>query len=553
MRKLRLNAMATVIAVAALSACGGGGGEPVAEAPAPVPAPSPQPPAPLLPVNFLSSSSANVAPGGMLIFNVGNGNLIAVDDPDSAALTTTVSLSAGLLSVAAGSGATVSGDATANVTVSGTISQVNAALNGMAFTAPGTAQTVEMQIVTQDGSAPTPLSDTDVVTIDVRVTAFQTFQPASIVLGQLNFTSRVGGAASQGKIGGPRGAVAIANDKIYVPDTAHNRVLVFSANSPSGALADFVLGQEDFNDQGAVVEQGSHPGAAHVAIAAGRMAVAERSSNRVSLYSTVPLASTQLPQAILGQDIFTTSNAGCHASRLNQPESVSITPDGNNLVVADTQNNRVNIYLGFPMNINSGAPFTDVHLGQATSGQGGTTGCDPNAGQPNPHSGTLNQPRGVWTDGNRVVVADTGNNRVLIWNSFPSANMDGGFVFADQVLGQANFSSVLPNRGATPGDATLSGPTHVASDGTRLAVADTGNHRILIWTTFPTGDGVSAQVIIGQQEADNAASNDSNQDGTSETSPSDRVFFRPTGLHFHGGKLYVSDQDNNRILIFEPQ
>jgi len=25
-------------------------------------------------------------------------------------------------------------------------------------------------------------------------------------------------------------------------------------------------------------------------------------------------------------------------------------------------------------------------------------------------------PRGVWTDGERVVVADTGNHRVLIWH-----------------------------------------------------------------------------------------------------------------------------------------
>jgi DNA-binding beta-propeller fold protein YncE len=278
------------------------------------------------------------------------------------------------------------------------------------------------------------------------------------------------------------------------------------------------------------------------------MAVAEPIANRVSLYLTVPADGTTLPQALLGTDTFTASNGACTRSQLTGPRSVAITPDGNNLVVADTGNNRVNIYFGYPTV--PPAPDMGVHLGQPTSGT-----CLPNGPQGNPNLGHLNQPTGVWTDGSRIVVADTGNNRVLVWSTFPPAGVDQGVVFADFVLGQISGASVLPNRGApAPDRDTLSAPTHVASDGTRLAVADTGNHRVLIWNTFPTGEtnGAPADVVLGQDDFTRSLPNDPDQVGGSD-GPSAEVFFRPTGLLFHAGKLYVSDQDNNRFLIFEPQ
>ena len=39
-----------------------------------------------------------------------------------------------------------------------------------------------------------------------------------------------------------------------------------------------------------------------------------------------------------------------------------------------------------------------------------------------PTARTLASPTGVWSDGTRLVVADKSNNRVLIWNSFPTTN-----------------------------------------------------------------------------------------------------------------------------------
>ena len=46
-------------------------------------------------------------------------------------------------------------------------------------------------------------------------------------------------------------------------------------------------------------------------------------------------------------------------------------------------------------------------------------------------------PSGLYSDGTRLFVADKLNNRVLIWNAWPTANGQA----ADVVLGQAAMTS----------------------------------------------------------------------------------------------------------------
>ena len=41
-------------------------------------------------------------------------------------------------------------------------------------------------------------------------------------------------------------------------------------------------------------------------------------------------------------------------------------------------------------------------------------------------------------------------------------------------------------------------PKGVFSNGTKLFVADTGNHRVLIWNTIPTANGQAASLVLGQ-------------------------------------------------------
>ena len=68
-----------------------------------------------------------------LVFSAATNNAITVADPDGTTLDVTVAVGHGTLTVAGGSGATIGGDGTGSVTVSGTAAQVNAALNGLTY------------------------------------------------------------------------------------------------------------------------------------------------------------------------------------------------------------------------------------------------------------------------------------------------------------------------------------------------------------------------------------------------------------------------------------
>ena len=84
-------------------------------------------------------------------------------DIDSSALTTTLSVSSGILNVTAGAG--VTGNGTANVTITGTAAQINAALVGLAYTGNLNFNGADtLTVATNDGTA----TDTDTIAITVN-------------------------------------------------------------------------------------------------------------------------------------------------------------------------------------------------------------------------------------------------------------------------------------------------------------------------------------------------------------------------------------------------
>ncbi|TFZ07275.1 hypothetical protein EZ313_11935 [Ramlibacter henchirensis] len=495
------------------------------------------PPAPVSspPVHTLASGGATIVTGGSLTFRDGTG--ITVSDPDSTTVATFVHVNSGKVLMASGSGATITGNNSGFVLVNGTLAQVNAALDGMVYNAPTTAQTVVLQIESIDGGG---LSDRDSFTITVRTGEFQTNQAASIAWGQPNFTTRDTGDPDEYNLRSPQGPLAIAGQLAYVPDTFQHRVLGFYSGAATGFAASIVIGQIDLRHDDLTASHQTNPYPSSVAIAGGRMAVVQHFPSRVSLWHSIPTLSTHYATAVLGQAEWDDSRLRCGASGLNQPLGVALSSNGSMVVVADTHNNRVNIY-NFPQ---SGAfePPLQTVLGQASPSQ-----CDPNRNT-GPSEFTLNRPTGVWTDGARLVVADTQNNRVLIWDTIPQPGASDAARGADRVLGQHDFESVQPNRGLdAPTRFALHGPKSVASDGTRLAVADTGNNRVLIWLNFASrSSGAGADIVLGQEDF---VANDQNGGGA----PTDRTLAEPEGVHFHEGKLYVTDRNNHRILIFEQQ
>ena len=90
-------------------------------------------------------------------------------------------------------------------------------------------------------------------------------------------------------------------------------------------------------------------------------------------------------------------------------------------------------------------------------------------------------PRGVFLGENHVVVADSGNHRVLIWHGMPTADEQP----ADVVLGQPDGTTegrAANGRGPERG---MNLPTGVLVHEGRLIVADAWHHRILVWDEVP--------------------------------------------------------------------
>ncbi len=159
----------------------------------------------------------------------------------------------------------------------------------------------------------------------------------------------------------------------------------------------------------------------------------------------------------------------------------------------------------------------------------------PTAGSGGNASTQLRGPCGMWSDGTKLVVADTFNHRVLIWTTFPTTYGEA----ADLVLGHTDFGvSTAP---ASPSDSRLKHPSDVWSDGTRLVVADGSHHRVLIWTTFPTQNGQAADLVLGQESFTTATT------GLSQTTMSG-----PTRVTGNADALFVADSSNDRVLVFAP-
>lgn len=367
-----------------------------------------------------------------------------------------------------------------------------------------------------------------------RPLAFDNFQAAEVVIGQGSFSA---GEPNQGRSAGddtlnhPTGAPAITDDgRMWLGDTENGRVLVFhSLPTASGAKAARAV---------RFVEDGRHaPRPQQVAVAGERLAVVDREGHRVALFGRMPGDATAAPDVVLGQ----AASAACEPGHLRYPESVSVTAQGQ-VVVADSGNHRVLVWHNWPSR--HGQP-PDVVLGQASPSRCAYNDVNED-GKPEraPNAATLHLPTGVWTDGERLVVVDTGNSRVLVWQRMPMRD----FQPADVVLGHAAFNGWVRNNGhpdEQPSARSLNAPfLGVSSNGVQLAVADENNHRVLIWNRFPTDHFEPADVVLGQRSFED------NQPNGGAALPSDRVLNRPSGVLFHADSLLVTDTLNHRVLVF---
>jgi hypothetical protein len=126
---------------------------------------------------------------------------------------------------------------------------------------------------------------------------------------------------------------------------------------------------------------------------------------------------------------------------------------------------------------------------------------------------------------------------VLVWDPLPRSAGDAPAL----VLGQPDMSSVEQNQGGLSAR-SLYFPWNLHTDGTRLFVADYYNHRLLIWNSLPTASHQPADLVLGQPDMQTGAPN---QGGLSA-----RSLNGPNGVFSDGTRLFVSDAENHRVLIW---
>jgi sugar lactone lactonase YvrE len=301
----------------------------------------------------------------------------------------------------------------------------------------------------------------------------------------------------------PMGLAIDAVNSLYVADQANNRVLEFNEfGSPGNKVANGAGGQID------------------------------RSHNGPNLVDPI------------GEH----SPGGIAVDATSQPPH-------RHLYVADTANNRVlgwrdvtsfgaampaNIVLGqpdlFSFKCNNGVAATDV------GGLGADSLCGP--------------ARMAVDQAGNLYVADSGNNRVMVYNTpFNAASGEpgAGDATADFVYGQGG---VFTTRSCNPSGAnatTLCNPSAVALDAAgNIYVADAGNSRVLEFAKAGNPPGAS-DAIASRSYGQGAVADFSDTkcaDGVAgDPTPSDHAMCGPGGVAIDAsGSLLVADSGNNRVI-----
>ena len=330
-------------------------------------------------------------------------------------------------------------------------------------------------------------------------------QAAALVIGQSDFTTGTAGPVTSG-LNLPRGVAMSAQlNRLYIGDTNNSRVATLLAPQGNGAALS------------ALADTGNYQGPRRIWINdAGAMAVADLGTHKVMLCLTSPNTSA-LPDVILGSGF-----AGIGPQVFNGPTAAFLLD--HNMLIADRGNNRVLLYDGIPTSSNSAQPA--LVLGQANL-SANAAGCT---------AVTMSAPEDVWSNGTYVAVADSSNNRALVWLSYPTSNMQA----ADIVLGQPNATTCATGAQANQMAQTSS----LAGDTTTLFVADSGNNRIVAYPWAQMQTNMSASYALGQQDLTSASANQG-------ASISSQTLWYPLAVGFFNAALMVADTYNNRVLVYQ--
>ena len=428
--------------------------------------------------------------------------------------------------------------------------------------------------------------------------SFNNGDKADLVIGQKDMYStnaQTPGTFSSG-LNSPVAVIVDSSGNLYVADAGNNRIVRYpqpfsqtDVPSANQAIGQFSLSTSQGANRGQTapdvntlyLQANANTASYPVGMAFdgdGNLWVTDGGNNRVLRYNHLMLAAGGDIGAdlVLGQTTMQSRAAptGADATPYNKlttvaPLGLAVSAAGD-VYVSDSYK-RVLYYkapivtFGQPAARILGVilPTTDNKNPPALNGcpSSGTAGCDTKLGSP------AIPPQGLTAIGNNLYVADSGNSRVVKYDTPDKwqpecpyvagvlQTCSAGTAFSPipiAYIGQPSGLDVKPNRGnRMPNETTLYSPVGLANANSDLWVADAGNNRVVV---FP-GAGQSAGRVLGQYDFTMSTVN------LIEGREVNLYGFVPVGsanLLVTGGAvidpgtahLYIADTLNHRVLGF---
>ncbi len=338
-------------------------------------------------------------------------------------------------------------------------------------------------------------------------------------------------------------AIDTVGHRLFVSDMTNNRVLVYNldaGNALADRIPDNVLGQANYYSNAVATTQTGLNGPTGLTYdaAGNRLFVTDMTNNRIIIYDVAVIADGENAVNVLGQISYTVATAAITQVGFNAPRQSYYDATTGSLYVADAANNRVMVFDAAA--VSDGENAVDV-IGQNDGLVGSpqpifTKGTANNAA----HKLGLSAPAiGLSLDvtNHRLFVADTGNNRVLVYN------LDASNVLLDRtpdnVLGQLNFYANAA--GSTRGGLNVPNGLTYDYGGKRLFVAQATGNRVSVFDVAAITDGEDAANVLGQTSY------------TVITAATTQAGLNlPTGVTYDDSndRLYVAQNTANRVSVF---
>ncbi len=309
-------------------------------------------------------------------------------------------------------------------------------------------------------------------------------------------------SASPTTLYGPRG-IFVKDNITVVADTGNHRVLIWFSIPKPQQPADIVLGQPDFFSDsvnaGGNIEKGMFMPTGIFITDDKKLFVADAWNHRILMWESLPDENFKKPDHIIGQPDLRSTEKNlffwcfgvlekngkffvCDTGNrrilewktipdnLDKPDEIytgfmwphSISVSKNNYFVADAGTGVSKVYM-FKENLKNAKNFDLSFADKEGCGK-----CK------------LNLPYGVSSNSDIVAVADTSNNRVLLFEDNIKEPID--------VLGQHSFEECGENRWEGVKKDTLCWPYAVHVDSkNNIFIADTGNNRIILFKSIHGG------------------------------------------------------------------